>query len=267
VIQKGTLIYILLGKNLLNIENIKLHTIFDNISCTPKSRCTSLWGFSLFIETPKKSILFDTGSNGRVLLQNIKEKNLNIKDINTIFISHGHWDHIGGLDSIVEENSNIDIFTTRHLSKNFIRDYNKLSNGVTVVDKQITKIADNIYSSGAIGDTKEQSIILDTNHGLIIIFGCAHSGVGEVSKIASKYFDKNILLLLGGFHLENKSDDEIFTLINTLNGCNTRYICPSHCTGDRAKEIFSSNLKDIYIEGEVGLSIEFDKDGILRFHL
>ena len=252
---------------MLNIENIKLHTIFDNISCSSKSGCTSLWGFSSFIQTPKKSILFDTGSNGRVLLQNIKEKSLNIKDISTVFISHGHWDHIGGLDSIIEVNSNIDIFTTKHLSNNFIRDYNQLSNGVTVIDEQITKIAKDIYSSGAIGDTKEQSIILDTNHGLIIIFGCAHSGVGDVAKMASKHFDKNILLVLGGFHLANKSEDEIFTLIKILKESNTRYICPSHCTGERAKEIFSSHLKDIYIEGEVGLSIEFDKDGTLRSYL
>ena len=252
---------------MLDLENIKLHTIFDNISCSSKSGCTSLWGFSLFIQTQKKSILFDTGSNGRVLLQNIKEKSLDVKDISTVFISHGHWDHIGGLDSIIEANNDIDIFTTKHLSNNFIKDYNKLSNGVTVIDDKITKIAKDLYSSGAIGETKEQSIILDTNHGLIIIFGCAHSGVGDVAKMASKHFDKNILLLLGGFHLANKDEDEIFTLINILNECDTRYICPSHCTGERAKEIFSSNLKDIYIEGEVGFSIEFDKDGTLRSHL
>jgi 7,8-dihydropterin-6-yl-methyl-4-(beta-D-ribofuranosyl)aminobenzene 5'-phosphate synthase len=251
---------------LIKIDDIKLHTIFDNISCSSKSNCKSLWGFSSLIQTPNHTILFDTGSNGRVLLQNLKEKSLDISKVDTIFISHGHWDHIGGLDSIVEMNDNLNIFATKHLSNNFIRDYEKLSNGVTVVDDKITKIYDDIYSSGAIGETKEHSIIIDTDEGLVILFGCAHSGVGVVAKMAREYFGKDILLLLGGFHLSNKSDDEIFKLIDLLKECGTRYISPSHCTGDRAKELFNMHLKDVYIEGEVGLSIEFDKDGKLRVY-
>ncbi|HHD81233.1 MAG TPA: MBL fold metallo-hydrolase, partial [Campylobacterales bacterium] len=84
-------------------DDIKLTVVFDNECCN--NELTSLWGFSCFIETPNSTILFDTGSNGRVLLQNIKKRDLKLSSIDNIFISHAHWDHIGGLDSILEINS------------------------------------------------------------------------------------------------------------------------------------------------------------------
>jgi len=246
----------------MKLDDIKLSVVFDN-ECS-SDKLISLWGFSCFIETPNGTILFDTGSNGRVLLKNIKTEELNVSSIDNIFISHGHWDHIGGLDSILELNPSVHIFVTSHISKNMIRDLNTLSNGVTVIDNKPTKILTDIYSTGTIGKESEQSIILDTDEGLIIIAGCAHSGIEKIAKTAQKFLNKKILLLLGGFHLHNKTDKEVLKIIKTIQKLDTKFVCPSHCTGDRARELFQEKFGQNYIEGGVGINIEFKK-GIKKY--
>jgi len=245
----------------MKLDNIRLSVIFDNECCS--SDLTSLWGFSCFIETPNSNILFDTGSNGRVLLKNLEKKNLNISSIDNIFISHAHWDHIGGLDSILEINPDVNIFVTSHVSKNLVRDLNTLSSGVTIIGDTPTKILEDIYSTGAVGENNEQSIILDTNKGLIVIAGCAHGGIENILKRAVDFFNKPIFLALGGFHLHNKEDRKVLKIIDTIQELDTKYVCPSHCTGDRARELFKERFKDNYIEGGVGIDISFNKDTII----
>jgi len=245
----------------MELDNIRLSVIFDNECCS--SQLKSLWGFSCFIETPNSNILFDTGSNGRVLLKNLEKKNLNISSIDNIFISHAHWDHIGGLDSILEINPDVNIFVTSHVSKNLVRDLNTLSSGVTIIGDTPTKILEDIYSTGAVGENNEQSIILDTNKGLIVIAGCAHGGIENILKRAVDFFNKPIFLALGGFHLHNKEDREVLKIIDTIQELDTKYVCPSHCTGDRARELFKERFKDNYIEGGVGIDISFNKDTII----
>ncbi len=245
----------------MKLDNIKLSVIFDNECCN--SELTSLWGFSCFIETPIGNTLFDTGSNGRVLLKNLEKKSLDISSINNIFISHAHWDHIGGLDSILELNPRVNIFVTNHISKNLVRDLKSLSNGVTVIGNTPTKILEDIYSTGEIGDHNEQSIVIDTNKGLIVIAGCAHGRIENILKRAVDFFNKPIFLALGGFHLHNKEDKEVLKIIDTIQELDTKFVCPSHCTGERARELFKEKFKNNYIEGGVGIDISFNKDNII----
>ena len=222
---------------------------------------TSLWGFSALIKTPEHTILFDTGSNGRILLKNLQAQNHNLSKVDTIFISHAHWDHIGGVDSILELNPNVHIFVTSHVSKNMIRDLKTLSKGVTIIGDEPTKLFSDIYSTGAMGDASEQSIIIDTNDGLIVISGCAHSGIQAIAKRAKDTFDKEILLLLGGFHLFSKDEVEVTEVVNHIKALGTKYVCPSHCTGEKAKNIFRQKFGKYYIDGGAGINIAFDQKG------
>ena len=234
-------------------KDIKLSVIFDN-ECSCKT-LIPLWGFSCFIQTPNNTILFDTGGNGRVLLKNIKSKNLNINEIDTIFISHAHWDHIGGIDSVLELNPNVDIFVTSHISKNMIRDLNTLSNGVTTIGDKPTEILPNIYSTGAMGEASEQSLIIDTESGLIIVAGCAHPSIERIVTRAKNLFDKEILIIIGGFHLAHKDDAEVIEIIKHIKALGTKYVCPSHCTGERAKQLFKESFGEFYIDGGVGIDL------------
>ena len=245
----------------MQTNTLKILVIFDNVCCN--QQLASLWGFSCFIQTPEHTILFDTGSNGRLLLQNLSRKNLELSNVNNIFISHAHWDHIGGIDSVLELNPNVDIFVTSHLSKNLIRDLGTLSNGVTVIDEELTQILPNIYSTGGMGEQSEQSLIINTDEGLVIIAGCAHSGIEQIAKRAKEKLNKRILLLLGGFHLHNKKDSEVLKIINTIKQLDTKYVCPSHCTGERAIKLFKEAFKQNHINGGVGVEIGFDGEELM----
>jgi 7,8-dihydropterin-6-yl-methyl-4-(beta-D-ribofuranosyl)aminobenzene 5'-phosphate synthase len=247
----------------MKIDNIKLDIIFDNKQCNNTKE--SLWGFACLIETPNNTILFDTGSNGRVLLKNIKSRELSISNIDTIFISHSHWDHIGGIDSILELNKNINIFLTSSLSKNLIRDLKTLCNKVEIIGENPIEILPNIYSTGAMSNEKEQALIIDTNKGLIIIAGCSHSGIDNIAIRAKEFLNKKIFLLLGGFHLYKKSEKEIIKVINTIEKVDTQFIAPSHCTGDRAIELFQNRFKENYINSGMGIHIDFQQNHINNY--
>jgi 7,8-dihydropterin-6-yl-methyl-4-(beta-D-ribofuranosyl)aminobenzene 5'-phosphate synthase len=239
----------------MNSSEIKIYNIFDNDRCEIDN-LTSLWGFSAYIETPVKTILFDTGSNGRELLKNIKSLNLDISKIDTIFLSHFHWDHIGGIDSILEENSDVEFIVSRAVSNNFINDMRRLSRGVRVVEDEFFEIDRDIYSTGAIGKNREHSLVIDSDEGVVVISGCAHGNIENIAQKVAKFLNKDILLLMGGFHLSSKSEDEIEEIAEILKSLNTKYIAPSHCTGKLSKEIFNREFEG-YIDSGVGRVIEF----------
>jgi 7,8-dihydropterin-6-yl-methyl-4-(beta-D-ribofuranosyl)aminobenzene 5'-phosphate synthase len=70
-----------------------------------------IWGFSCFVEVegaPK--ILFDTGADGNILLSNMERLHIDPRDIEEVFISHGHFDHIGGLSAFLKVNSDVKLY-------------------------------------------------------------------------------------------------------------------------------------------------------------
>ena len=113
-------------------RQVDIRIVFDN--CVDGNCHASLWGFSAYLE--KYALLFDTGSNGRVLLKNLLEADIDIAKIKYLFITHDHWDHIGGIDSILELNNQLTIYAPSTLSKNYVRDLKTLTKEVVVVGRE-----------------------------------------------------------------------------------------------------------------------------------
>lgn len=226
--------------------------VFDNYNSNDK--CQSLWGFSAYFEEYK--LLFDTGSNGRILLKNMAELDVDVKEIKYIFISHSHWDHIGGLDSILELNPNVTLFLPISLSKYLIKDLKSLAKNVVMCSKEPKKLFDNLYTTGLLGsDMPEQSLIIDSDTESKLITGCGHFGIENITKVATKVINKDIKFIIGGFHLLKSDEDKIISSVKCLKKLGVTKVLPTHCSGDKAIEIYKNNFKTNYIAGGIGTKI------------
>jgi len=232
---------------------MKFSIIFDNQKYN--ANLDNLWGFSCLIEIDNQKILFDTGSNGRILLKNASKMEINLKEIDTVFISHSHWDHIGGLDTIIEENPNITLIIPNTLSKHLIKDLKNLVKHVIVIDS-FTKISSNLYSTGIMGDDmKEHSLIIEKNNRLYIVSGCSHSGINNIEKRSIDILNKRVEYIIGGFHMMYKSPVEIQKIIKNLH---TKYLTATHCTGDIGVGMLKLRYKNRFINGGAGAIIKID---------
>jgi len=215
------------------LKGISIITIYDNYQMNPELRTG--WGFSCLIKIDEKSILFDTGADFETLLYNMEKMKINPKDINFVFISHSHGDHTGGLEGILKMKSDLKVYKPDSFSKE-------------------TEISEGIWTTGPLGVwIKEQSLIINSEKGLIVITGCAHPGVVNIIKKTKEIFpNENIYLVLGGFHLGGVSDSELRSIIKDFKELGVQKVAPCHCSGDRCRELFKQEYRDDFIENGVG---------------
>ncbi len=104
----------------------------------------------------------------------------------------------------------------------------------------------------------EQSLVLETEKGLVIINSCSHGGaVNIINEIKSTFPEKHIYGLIGGFHLFNKSDDEVRNVAREIKNTGIDYVCTGHCTKEPAFAIMKEELGDKLEQLHVGLKKEF----------
>ncbi|MEN6321119.1 MAG: MBL fold metallo-hydrolase [Syntrophaceae bacterium] len=215
------------------------------------------WGISYLIYG---QILFDTGERSSYLFGNMNLMGIHISDIKAVVISHDHWDHTNGLWDLLKERPELDIYVCPGFSKTFS---DKLASyECNVIEAEsFMRIDDGIYTTGQIGIygidyIAEQALVIETEKGLTILTGCAHSGVIKTVKYVTDNIEKNIHLIMGGFHLLNKSISEIKNINDTLQQFGVEHIGPSHCTGEEAIGIFKESYKKRCIDIQVGKIIE-----------
>ncbi len=209
------------------------------------------WGFSALVEVEKRKILFDTGANPKILLSNMEKFGINPKEINKVVISHIHHDHIGGLEGFLERNNNVTVFIPSSFPQS-IKDM-IIQKGAKFVEisapREISKF---IYTTGELyAFPPEQSLIIDSKKGLIIITGCAHPGIVNIVKRAKELMKRDkVYLVLGGFH------HPPISCVKEFKKLEVEKVAPSHCTGDAVREAFRNEYKDGFIEYGVGKIIE-----------
>lgn len=104
----------------------------------------------------------------------------------------------------------------------------------------------------------EQSLVLDTDKGLVIINCCSHGGaVNIIQEVMATFPDKKVYGLIGGFHLFNKSEAEIREVARKIKSTGISYVCTGHCTKERAYNIMKEELTDMLEQLHVGLTMEF----------
>jgi 7,8-dihydropterin-6-yl-methyl-4-(beta-D-ribofuranosyl)aminobenzene 5'-phosphate synthase len=212
---------------------MKITIIYDNEVDKDKANLKADWGFACLIEVYDRKILFDTGANGDILFHNMEKLNINPTLIEEIFISHNHWDHTGGLSDFLKINP-VKVYipisaSEPHQAKEVVK------------VKKAFKIHENIFSTGELGNT-EQSLIVKTGKGVIVIVGCSHPGIKSILDSAVQWGKP--YALIGGMHGFKE-----FNLVEGLE-----LICPTHCTQ------YQSEIKSLYpqkyVSGGAGKVIE-----------
>ncbi len=214
------------------------------------------WGFSCLIEGTEKTILFDTGTQPQILMHNVNFLNVNLSKVQQIVISHNHGDHTGGLSAVLEKNHEVTVYIPISFPTEFVLRLEKLKAKVQTVDKPL-EICRNVYLTGEMGDAiKEQSLIIDTPKGLIIVTGCSHQGIVNILKLAKEILDRPIHLVFGGFHLLYKSDAELQKILESFKELKVEKCGATHCTGDKAIAMFKKAYGENYVPMGTGKALE-----------
>lgn len=249
-------------------------------------------GLSLLIEEQGKRFLFDTGQTN-VYLKNAKQLKENLENLDGIILSHGHYDHCGGMkyfpqnqkvppiyvrESAFEDKrsfhkekkkyypigidwnqnqfSDIYVYTGR---RHIICEHFILLGGIGYCT-DFEKKPDNFFiGEGERPDwmEDEQLLVVETPKGLCLFMGCSHMGVINcLCRVSQEFPGRHIHSILAGMHLNHSSIDKIDRTVNELACMDFDYLIPVHCTGMRAIVKMKEKLGERCILGEAGKEIE-----------
>ena len=275
-LQKAIMNYVF--KSSMKTNTISITILIDDI---PSENLRSEHGLSLWINYGEKRILFDTGQSN-LLLRNAKILDIDLANTDAIVISHGHYDHTGGLSDVLEIAAKAKIYlhpaaTEPKFSKNVsgaksigMPDSAKeaiqgqhmiwtatpatIFPGISVTG-QVPRMNDyedvggtffvdeNCQKPDELLD--DQTLFVESTKGLVVVLGCAHSGVVNTLDYISKLTGYNkIYAVIGGMHLLNASQIRIANTIEAFKKYEIQKIVPLHCTGQNAMQDFKTAFGD-----------------------
>lgn len=271
---------------------LRLTVIVDNLCGS--SRLWGEHGLSLMIETPRGNVLFDTGQ-GHSLMNNLNELGFSLDQLDRICLSHGHYDHTGGLAQLLTRKPEMEIWASKHVKAPHYRtesgsnayigiDVNlEHRRFIPVEDDEPVELVQGLWAftvpaakrkaiafpgktrlvvkngDGWVEDPFDDdlSLLALGTHGPSLILGCAHSGVMNIMRyVRDKFGYDSFYCVIGGTHL---SAIPKTTLRETLVKIDTEFKVklwrPNHCTGFMAALTLAS-LHDDVIWASSGTPVE-----------
>jgi len=239
-------------------NDLTLTIVYDNNPYD--TRLETRWGFSCYVNGPEKTILFDVGGEGSVLLSNMEKLDIDPQTVNAVVLSHIHHDHIGGLSHFLRKNHRVTVFMPQSLPQS-VKDTVRQAGAKSVGVHKPMEICKNVYSTGELGTfIREESLIIKTSKGLIVITGCAHPGIVEIVERAREVAQGPVRFLVGGQHLKGLPEQKLQSLMSSLRRLGVDKMAPSHCTGDKARRLAEEMLGDRYVAAGVGARLVLDTE-------
>ena len=227
--------------------DLKLTILFDNYPFD--SRLSIQWGFAALVEYHGHTLLFDTGADGSMLLENMKQLGADPRSVEAVIISHAHDDHTGGLQALLHTGSRPTVYTPPF--SGLLKSVGAQTKLVEVTNA--LEIFPGVHTTGPVND--EQALVVETRDGTVVITGCAHPGAAKMVRQAQEVVPGKIALLAGGFHFYETSKAKLPSIIAELRQLGVEKVLPSHCTGDEAIALFRTEYGENYVEGGVGRTV------------
>jgi len=254
-------------------------------------------GLSLLLEIinqgVKSAFLLDTGSTPLGITYNAEKMGIDLKILKGIYLSHNHKDHTSGLEAVLSITGPIPVFihpygfyTKWVKSRSSYLDKERLSSLGVIwrAEKGPQSMAPFLLTSGSIPRTTEFEEIIGLSDrkverdgimetetflddgalilkiegkGLVIITGCAHSGIINTINHCQKLGGNGkIYALIGGFHLTQASPERINKTIQALREKEINNLVPLHCTGFEAMASIWRALPQNFVISSVGTRVE-----------
>ena len=270
---------------------MKIVVLTENTTINP--RLKKIHGLSIYIETEKHKLLFDLGPDD-TFYHNAGLLGIDLTHVDTVVISHGHYDHGGGISRFLEINDKAKIYIKRQAFEPyyhktmFVKSYiglgpDLLSNERVILTDDIQRIADEIFIFSDVKDTfdskssrsllkktngkyepddfiHEQNLILTSEGQTILFTGCSHKGIANILRTADRHI-QDINMVLGGFHLYNPITKialpkEVLTLLATTLTEHNAIFYTGHCTGEKAYTIMKQTMGERLKHLSTGTIIE-----------
>jgi 7,8-dihydropterin-6-yl-methyl-4-(beta-D-ribofuranosyl)aminobenzene 5'-phosphate synthase len=235
---------------------VRLTMIYDNYSASEDLR--PAWGFSCLVEGLDRTILFDTGGHGPTLMSNMEELGIAPESVGVVFLSHSHWDHVGGLPDFLSANNDVKVFMLR----SFPARLKKAARDAGASVEEITDPAEIVPCAASTGEmvtgrgTPEHSLMIRSEAGVVVLTGCAHPGVVSIAERAAKLTGQSILAVVGGYHLHGAGDGRVREAVSRLSELGVAHVAPCHCTGDRATELIRAAYGERCLSCAAGVVID-----------
>lgn len=264
------------------VKKVKLTVLVEDSVNAGKTNLIAKQGLSFFVEAVTSngeiSIMMDTGPSSEVLLHNVDMMDINLRETEVIVLSHGHYDHVGGLIEVlkcigkrVPVVVHPKIFNPKFKVKPVLMFRGvpftpfdvEIAGGVLLYAGNPVTISQGITTTGEVERTlslesvegfwtvddgrfvkdvmlDDQALVIDVEgKGLVVVTGCAHSGVVNTVRHVKKITGTDeVYAVLGGFHLAGADDDRIEATIRELEKLNLKFIGPCHCTGSKVVKRF-----------------------------
>lgn len=230
-------------------------------------------GLSIYIEALGKKLLFDTGSSG-IMADHARKLGVELSQVDAVILSHGHYDHGGGLQRFLECNHRAQIYVNRHVFGDYYNAHGKyigldpglVQCGRLVFVEEVTELFPGIRLCPALPPVfpvdcaglqvmeqgqlhpdsfrHEQYLLIWEKGRLVCFSGCAHMGIDNIAH----WFRPHVLV--GGFHFKHLEADHPRITDTARRLLDYGCICyTGHCTGEKQyapmKQIMGAKLHAI----------------------
>lgn len=280
------------------MRKLKVTILVENTVGVPLG-LLSEWGLSMLLDFGDERILFDTGEQGN-LISNAQILGHDLRQINRVILSHGHYDHTGGLLKFLQYRGRVPVYAhpdlfTGHYGRGFNGRGDKYL-GVPFRPEQLesagaefhwhrepVELSPGLWLSGEIpratafervddrlvefkGEQAVQDTIPDdlslfyvTDQGLVILLGCAHSGLVNIVEHAKRVTGEGrVRAIIGGTHLGPATPDQQNQTTDYLRGLlDLTCLAPNHCTGLGMMSKLAAEFPGVLTWAAAGNTLEF----------